>query len=102
MNSTFKTLATASALALLGTGGAQASVIGVTATGGSEVLLNIVSNADSSSISLDLGTQLGGIALGNTFALPQGILDFISGAGGLAGVRFSVVGGGGVNGTATA
>lgn len=102
MNSNFRKLAAVSALALLGTSGAQASVIGVTAAGGSEALLNIVSNADSSTISLDLGKQASAIALGDFFSLPTGIVDFINGAGGLGGVRFSVLAGAAVNGTSAA
>lgn len=95
-------LAAASALAMLATGAAQASVLGITASGGSEALLNIVSNADSSSISLDLGDQLGQLAIGDTFALGQDVVDFITNAGGLVGIRFSVIAGGAANGTSMA
>lgn len=95
-------LATASALAMLGTGAAQASVIGITAAGGSETLLNIVANSDSSSISLDLGDQIGQLAIGDTFALGQNVVDFITNAGGLGGIRFSVIAGGAANGTSVA
>lgn len=102
MISNFRKLVAASVMAFLGTSGAQASIIGVTAAGGSEALLNIVSNSDSSSISLDLGAQTAAIGDGSFFTLPQGVLDFISGAGGLSGVRFSVIAGGATNGTSAA
>ena len=102
MISNIRKLTAVSALAFLGTGGAQASIISVTAAGGSEGLLNVVSNADSSSISLDLGAQISGISTADHFDLPQGVLDFINGAGGLSGVHFSVVAGGATNGTSAA
>ena len=102
MRTQMKCLTTATAMLALCTSAAQASVMSVTASGGSETLLNIVSTADSSSISLDLGDQISGLQLGDTFALGQSVLDFITNAGGLGGIRFSVIAGSATNGTSTA
>jgi hypothetical protein len=95
----FKPIAAAAALVALGSGAAQASIISVTASGGSESLLNVVDNATSASMSLDLGDQISGLQLGDTFTLGQPLIDFINGAGGLSGIRFSVIAGSATNGT---
>jgi hypothetical protein len=102
MKSVLSKLAAASAIAVAGLGAAQASIIGITASGGSEALLNVVNTTDSSSVSLDLGTQYAGVAGTSFFSLPQSITDFINGAGGLSGVSFSVIAGSATNGTSAA
>lgn len=103
MRAQVKRLAAVSALAILGMGAAQASVISITdsANGGSEVLLNVVAG-DNSSISLDLGVRIADLALGNTFGLGTDVLSFITNAGGLSSVRFSVIAGSATNGTSAA
>jgi hypothetical protein len=98
MKPDFAQLITASVLLVLGAGAAQASVVAVSAAGGSEALLNVVNTTDGSSISLDLGIQIEGLSA-TSFALPQGVTSFITGAGGLAGVSFSVIAGRQANGT---
>jgi len=102
MHKNTKNAALAAALALLGATSAQASILGVTASGGSEVVLTIVSTADSSSISQDLGDQIGQLAIGDSFNLGGSVLSFINGAGGLGGIRFSLVAGSAANGTSAA
>ena len=92
MNNYFKQLAAASALALIGTGAAQASIIGTGVAGGSEAVATFV-NVAGDSISLDLGKQLGAIANGNNFALTTSINNFITAAGGAANVTFGIIAG---------
>jgi hypothetical protein len=88
----YKQLAAVSALALLGTGAAQASVTGPGVAGGSEAVASFV-NGNGDSISLDLGTQLGSIAAGSSFALPTAVSNFITAAGGAANVTFGIIAG---------
>jgi len=92
MRALTKKLATVSALAILGTTGAQASILSGTAPGGSEALATFV-NANGDSISLDLGEQVAGIAFGDTYALSTSVLNFISAAGGAANVTFGIIAG---------
>jgi len=85
------TSAVAAAIALLGTGAAQASILAPTAAGGSEAVLWVIRNSDSSAVAQDLGLQISQI----NNATPAVNLDslvsaFISGAGGLSGVTYSV------------
>ncbi|MDP2322722.1 MAG: hypothetical protein Q8N51_01670 [Gammaproteobacteria bacterium] len=92
MNIHFKQFAAVSALALLGTGAAQASIIGGGVTGGSEAVATFV-NANGDSISLDLGKQLAAIVAGDSFALTTSINSFIMAAGGAANVTFGIIAG---------
>lgn len=78
---------------------AQASILSASGSGGSEIILTVVNATTSASVSQDLGDQRAGLAGGDSFALSQPVLDLISGAGGLAGVTFAVIGGGAPNGT---
>lgn len=87
----YKQLAAVSALALLGAGASQASIIGAGVGGGSEAIATFV-NATGDSISLDLGTQLGSLAPGS-FALTTSITNFITAAGGAANVTFGIISG---------
>ena len=92
MKNHYKQLAAVSAFALLGAGAAQASIVGAGVAGGSEAVATFV-NANGDSISLDLGTQLAGIAAGNSFALTTSISNFITAAGGAANVTFGIIAG---------
>lgn len=92
MKNHYKQLAAMSALALLGTGAAQASIIGAGVAGGSEAIATFV-NGNGDSISLDLGAQLGSIAAGNSFALTTSISNFITAAGGAANITFGIISG---------
>ncbi|MBN8279608.1 MAG: hypothetical protein J0M16_03270 [Gammaproteobacteria bacterium] len=92
MNNHFKQLTALSALALLGTGAAQASVIGGGVAGGSEAVATFV-NATGDSISLDLGKQLGAIVAGDSFALTTSITSFIAAAGGAGNVSYGILAG---------
>jgi len=92
MKRAIKQMAVLSAFALIGTGAAQASVIGAGTAGGSEAIATFV-NATGDSISLDLGTQLGSIGAGNSFALTTSISNFITAAGGAANVTFGIIAG---------
>jgi hypothetical protein len=91
MKNHIKQLAAVSALALLGTGAAQASIIGPGAVGGSEAIATFV-NANGDSISLDLGKQLADIADVNVI-LTTSITNFITAAGGAANVSFGILAG---------
>lgn len=97
MQSLTKKAAAISAL-LLAAGVADASIIVPTDAAGSEMLLNIVNKSNNASYTLDLGVQAGALA-GGTYNLDAGAQSFIAGAGGLAGVQFSVIGGGGAGAT---
>ncbi len=88
----FKQLAAVSALALLGTGAAQASIIGADVAGGSEAVATFV-NANGDSISLDLGLQMADIAAGSSFSLTTSINNFITAAGGKANITFGIIAG---------
>ncbi len=90
MNTHFKHLAAASALAMLGMTGAQASILSGTAAGGSEALATFV-NANGDSISQDLGEQAAGINLGDAYTLGTSVLNFINAAGGAANVTFGII-----------
>lgn len=92
MKKQIKKLAALSALALIGTGAAQASIITPGTIGGSEVVATFV-NGNGDTISLDLGKQLGAIAAGDSFALTSAITSFISTAGGAANVTFGLIAG---------
>jgi hypothetical protein len=94
-------LAAVSLLGALGTV-AQASTLGLTAAGGSEAVLTLVDTADNSSVSQDLGDQIGQLAIGDAFNLGASVLSFISNAGGLGNIRFSVIAGQAANGTSAA
>ena len=92
MNKHLKQLAAASALALIGTSAAQASIITPGTLGGSEAVATFV-NGNGDSISLDLGKQLAAIAAGDTFALSSSINSFIAAAGGASAVTFGIIAG---------
>jgi hypothetical protein len=94
-------LAAAVALAVFG-GAAHASVLNLTASGGSEAVLTITNSSNASTISQDIGDQIGQLAIGDSFALDSSVLSFISGAGGLGGVKFALVAGQAASGSATA
>jgi hypothetical protein len=81
-----KQLVAVSALALLGTT-AQGSIL--TATNGSEVIVSFVNPADGSSISFDAGVT--SLTDGLSIALPQAVLTFIDGAGGVGSVEFAMI-----------
>lgn len=91
------TAAILAGLALIGAN-AQATVTGITAAGGTSGLLSFV-NADSASVTLDIGEQLGAIAIGDSYDLTTDIISFISAAGGLSGVRVALIAGSAPNGT---
>jgi len=82
-----------SVLAIAGITTANAAVVSGSATGGSEVLLSIVNNTNNDSISIDLGVQRAGLTLGSSFSLSQTAQDFITTAGGLAGVSYGLISG---------
>lgn len=86
-------VAALSVLSIAGIATANASVITGNTAGGSEVLLSIVNNTNNDSISIDLGVQRAGLALGSTFGLNQAAQDFIANAGGLAGVSYGLISG---------
>jgi len=90
MNTHFKHLAAASALAMLGMTGAQASILNGTATGGSEAVATFV-NANGDSISQDLGKQAPDINFGDNYTLSASVLNFINTAGGVANVTFGII-----------
>jgi hypothetical protein len=90
MNTHFKHLAAASALAMVGMTGAQASILNGTAAGGSEAVATFV-NANGDSISQDLGEQAAGINFGDAYALSNSVLTFINNAGGAANVTFGII-----------
>jgi len=92
MNNRLKQLVFATALALVGAGATQASVIGPSTAGGSEAVATFV-NATGDSVSLDLGKQLGGIVAGDSFTLSATVTSFISAAGGAANVTFGIIAG---------
>jgi hypothetical protein len=82
-----------SVLALSGIATANASIVTPNTAGGSEAILSIVNNTTSDSISIDLGTQVSGLALGSTFNLDAAAQSFIAAAGGTAGVSYSLIAG---------
>ncbi len=92
MNKHLKQLAAASALALIGTNAAQASIITPGTAGGSEAVATFV-NGNGDSISLDLGKQMAAIADGDNFALSASINSFITAAGGASAVTFGIIAG---------
>ncbi len=92
MRALSKKLAMASALALLGAAGAQASIVSGTAAGGSEAVATFV-NANGDSISVDLGEQLAAINQGDSYSLSAGVLSFITAAGGPANVTYGIIAG---------
>jgi len=79
-------LAAVTVLALLGTT-AQASIL--TATSGSEVIASFVNPLDGSSISFDTGVT--SLTSGLSIALPEAVVTFIDGAGGLANVQYGLI-----------
>jgi hypothetical protein len=81
-----KQLVAVSALALLGTT-AQASIL--TATNGSEVIASFVNPLDGSSISFDTGVT--SLTAGLSISLPEAVVTFIDGAGGLANVQYGLI-----------
>jgi hypothetical protein len=85
-------VAAVSALAILGTTGAQASIIAGSAAGGSEAILSVV-NAAGDSISQDLGEQAAAINAGDNYSLSASVLSFISAAGGAANVTYGMIAG---------
>jgi hypothetical protein len=94
MRSRTKFMSGVCVLALASTFTAEAALLGPTDTtgaGGSEVTINFV-NSSNESISLDTGSRISEVGIGDSFALTQPVLDFINTAG-LANVRFSMVGG---------
>ncbi len=92
MKHQLKQLAAVSALAMLGTGAAQASIIGADVAGGSEAVATFV-NANGDSISLDLGLRMADLAAGNSFSLTTSINNFITAAGGKANITFGIIAG---------
>lgn len=92
MKNQLKQLAALSALALIGSGAAQAAIIAPSVPGGSEAVATFV-NGNGDSISLDLGKQLSALAAGDSFALTSSINSFISAAGGAASVTFGIIAG---------
>lgn len=92
MRALSKKIAVASALALLGAAGAQASIISGGAAGGSEAVATFV-NTNGDSISLDLGEQLAAINAGDSYSLGAAVLSFISAAGGAANVTYGIIAG---------
>lgn len=92
MKQKIKQLAALSTLALIGTGAAQASIVGTGVAGGSEAVATFV-NGTGDSISLDLGKQLAAIISGDNFALTASINSFITAAGGAANVTFGIIAG---------
>ncbi len=92
MNNCITRLAALSAVALMGTGAAQASIVTSGTAGGSEAVATFV-NGNGDSISLDLGKQLSALAAGQTFALTSAISTFIATAGGAANVTFGIIAG---------
>lgn len=92
MKNHLKQLAALTALALAGTGSAQASIITGATAGGSEAVATFV-NANGDSISLDLGKQLAAIVAGDSFALTSSINSFITAAGGASNVTFGIIAG---------
>jgi hypothetical protein len=92
MKNHLKQLAALTALALAGTGAAQASIISGASVGGSEAVATFV-NGNGDSISLDLGKQLSAIVAGDSFALTSSINSFITAAGGASSVTFGIIAG---------
>jgi hypothetical protein len=91
MRAQLKHTTIAAAIALLGTTAAQASILAPTAAGGSEAVLWVIRNSDSSAVAQDLGLQISQINLATTAVNLDSIVSgFISGSGGLSGVTYSV------------
>jgi hypothetical protein len=101
MRTLLRKFGTVSALTLLGISGANASILNVTAAGGSEALLSVV-DGTGASVTLDIGDQVANIAGGNTYSLTSAVTDFIAAAGGLSGVKFALISGSATNGTSAA
>jgi hypothetical protein len=91
MRAQHKNTPIAVAIALLGTTAAQASILAPTAAGGSEAVLWVIRNSDSSAVAQDLGLQIGQV---NLATLPVNldplVSGFITASGGLSGVTYSV------------
>lgn len=87
-----KKMTTAAAIALLGTTAAQASITAPGSAGGSEAVLWVIRNSDSSAIAQDLGLKISQFVTPTTdlVNLDPLVANFISAAGGLSGVTYSV------------
>jgi len=80
MRTITKSLLAASVLAVLGTSGAQASIIGPDVAGGSEAILTLVNSTTSQTVAQDLGVQWGQITA-TSYALSSTLQNFITAAG---------------------
>lgn len=81
------------AVALIGAGAAQASIIAPSAAGGSEALLTLVNTGNNATITQDLGVQIGQVTSGSVYALSAALQSFIGTAGGLANVTYAIIAG---------
>jgi hypothetical protein len=91
MRAQLKNTTIAAAIALLGATAAQASITAPGAAGGSEAILWVIRNSDSSAVAQDLGLQISQITLATLpVNLDPLLTGFIAGSGGLSGVTFSV------------
>jgi len=98
MRANRQSAALASALALLGVSGAEASIITPISVGGSEIVATFVNRTTGASIAQDLGVQRTGLNIGDSFNLDAGVISFIL-ATGVADLDLAVIGGGAPNGT---
>jgi hypothetical protein len=81
----------AAALTVTGTSAVQASINAPSDAGGSEAVLWVIRNSDSAAVAQDLGLQISQITAATpAVSLSSTVSSFISGAGGLSGVVFSV------------
>jgi hypothetical protein len=103
MKTSIKSLVLASAIALLGSGAANAAAVStLDSAGGTNVLLTLVRTADSSSFTQRLNAQQADLGDGDEFALGAETLAFINDAGGAANVTFALIAGSAANAVSAA
>lgn len=91
MGALIKRVTLATALAAIGASGVQASIISPSNAGGSEAVLWVIRNSDSSAVAQDLGLQISQISAATpAVTLSSTVANFITNSGGLTGVVFSV------------